>query len=67
MRYTRNRQQAKVSKKSFYLAYKSQEISKWNKYEYSLDESFKWHRKSHLGSNWIEFGHGDRHTLVKSK
>lgn len=44
MRYTRNRQQAKVSGKLFYLAYKSQEISKWNQYESALDKSFKWHR-----------------------
>lgn len=67
MRHTRNRQQAKVSGKLFYLVYRSQEISKWNQYENSLDKTFKWHRKCHLGSNWIEFGYRESHVLVKSK
>lgn len=52
MRHTRNRQQAKVSGKLFYLSAKSQEISKWNKHEKTLDPTFKWHRLG--GDNWIE-------------
>lgn len=57
MRHTRNRQQAKVSGKLFYLAYKSQEISKWNQYESALDKSFKWHRDFEgWRENWVEFG-----------
>lgn len=68
MRYTRNRQLFRYSRNTLWLMMKCQEIKDWNSVEDNLDKSFKWHRDCYpWGHNWVEFGYGDSHTLVKSK
>ncbi|WP_001270899.1 hypothetical protein [Bacillus cereus] len=66
MRYTRNRQIKKANEDYFYeLIKKNFPIEQMKMH---LDSTFKWHRDCYpWGHNWVEFGYGDSHTLVKSK
>lgn len=56
MRHTRNRQIAKAMKDNSWFELKNNKIgSKANNCS-ELDRTFKWHRESKCGGNWIEFG-----------
>ncbi|KWU69130.1 hypothetical protein AWW71_27285 [Bacillus cereus] len=71
MRHTRNRQMTRIGEENF-MEMKNFKISTIRKFDGKfpnrLDPTFKWHRDCYpWGHNWIEFGYGDSHTLVKSK